>query len=439
MYRVVLGGGISSGKSTVGRMLAELGALVVDLDEIAAEVRRDPAFAARIAERFGDDVLDDGVPIPSILAARAFLDQQSTRDLEAILHPEIIARSMAFLMGEDDAPSIAGSSGEASYENEDDESGPTVKAGASGAGMRVVMVPLVTLADDLLAAADEVVVVQAPEDLRLERAVARGMDLEDVRKRISRQAGVAEEVAVADTIISNSGSIDELRSQVESWWRLRTGGSESISETRSPKPPCGRDAVAAQGSGKRKRRGLKALVALAVAAALIWFVGLPIAERVYYRLDYVEFIQEAAEEHQVNPYWIIAMVKCESDFDPEAVSSAGAVGLMQIMEETAEEIAQRGLVDSERYSPENLTDPETNINYGTAYMRYLVERYHEMNPAIAAYNAGLGNVDEWLENGDDIRGTIEFEETSDYLEAVNRAKEAYERLYPDAFEWDVGQ
>lgn len=184
------------------------------------------------------------------------------------------------------------------------------------------------------------------------------------------------------------------------------------------------------------RRFLIALVLIALFAAASVKVFIPQAEKLYYPLKYQEEIQAAAEEYQVNPYWIIAMVKCESDFDPDVVSSAGAVGLMQIMESTAQDIANRELVDSDLYSLDNLTDPETNINYGTAYLRYLVERYHEMNPAIAAYNAGLGNVDDWLEEGGDIRDYIEFPETQSYLELVNRAKEAYERLYPDAFDWE---
>ncbi len=200
-----------------------------------------------------------------------------------------------------------------------------------------------------------------------------------------------------------------------------------------------RTAIQAKRGGCRRAarvaiRILVAICALAVVAAIV----LPLLERAYYRLEYVDIIQQAAEEYQVNPYWIIAIAKCESDFDPEATSSAGAIGIMQMMPETAEDIANLGLVDVEKYPPDELTDPEVSINYGTAYLRYLVERYHEMDPAITAYNAGLGNVDEWLEEGDDIRDNIEFEETSNYLRSVHRAKEAYERLYPDAFTWDSG-
>ncbi len=187
---------------------------------------------------------------------------------------------------------------------------------------------------------------------------------------------------------------------------------------------------------KRGRRSLiaKLVVAAAIIAAAAFF-ALPHIERVYYHLEYRDYIQQAADRYQVNPYFIAAMAKCESDFDAQAVSSAGAVGVMQMMPQTASEVAELGLVDSSAYSPDNLTDPETNINYGTAYLRYLVERYHEMNPAIAAYNAGMGNVDKWLDENDDIRASVGFSETEKYIASVNRAKAMYEKLYPNAFDW----
>lgn len=180
---------------------------------------------------------------------------------------------------------------------------------------------------------------------------------------------------------------------------------------------------------------VKVLAGIAVVLVVL-VAALPGIGRIYYGLDYVGYIQEAAERYQVNPYYIAAMIRCESNFDSDAVSDAGAIGLMQVMPETAQDMADLGLVDSAEYSPDELDDPETNINYGTAYLRYLVERYHEMNPAIAAYNAGMGNVDEWLEEDDDVRASVEFSETEKYIHLVNRAKEMYERFYPDVFDWE---
>jgi soluble lytic murein transglycosylase len=90
--------------------------------------------------------------------------------------------------------------------------------------------------------------------------------------------------------------------------------------------------------------------------------------------------------------------------------------------------------DRDGVDSDALRDPAANIEYGTAYLRLLVERYHEIEPALAAYNAGMSNVDAWLERGDDIRETIEFPETRHYVLRVIRARDVYERLYPDAFE-----
>lgn len=154
---------------------------------------------------------------------------------------------------------------------------------------------------------------------------------------------------------------------------------------------------------------------------------------VVYPLGYEDAIADSAARHQVNPYWVCAVIRAESNWDAEAVSSAGAIGLMQVQPETAQDLADWGLVDAEVFPPGDLTNPAVNIEYGTAYLRYLVERYHEMEPAICAYNAGPGNVDEWLAEDDDIRNSVAFAETDMYLLRVESYKDAYERMYPDAF------
>ena len=97
----------------------------------------------------------------------------------------------------------------------------------------------------------------------------------------------------------------------------------------------------------------------------------------------------------------------------------------------AKELARRGTVDASRFDPERLADPEVNIEYGAAYLRYLVERYHEVEVALAAYNAGLANADAWAAEGGDIRAQIEFPETKHFVLKVSRGKDRYEALYPD--------
>jgi len=174
------------------------------------------------------------------------------------------------------------------------------------------------------------------------------------------------------------------------------------------------------------------LAALAILAFLgargpAWF------RRSYYPLAYESDIQAAALRHSINPYLIAAVINAESGFKPDIVSSAGAVGLMQVMPDTAKELLRTGVASKSTVGDRPLSDPRANIDYGTAYLRYLVDRYHEVETVLAAYNAGLRHADDWSESGGDIREAIEFPETKAYVLKVVRAREHYEELYPDAF------
>lgn len=172
---------------------------------------------------------------------------------------------------------------------------------------------------------------------------------------------------------------------------------------------------------------LAVLTLLAVRGPDFW-------QRWYYPLSHEKQIKTAGARHRVNPYVIAAVIRAESSWDADAKSSAGAVGLMQVMPETARDLARSGAVDAAKFSPDDLSDPVVNIEYGTAYLRFLVNRYHEIETALAAYNAGLRHADQWKKEGGNIRAAIEFPETKTYVVRVVRNREAYERLYPDAFE-----
>jgi soluble lytic murein transglycosylase len=178
------------------------------------------------------------------------------------------------------------------------------------------------------------------------------------------------------------------------------------------------------------------ILGVVLTLALVTFAflrGPAFWQRMYYPLQHREVIAEAAERHRVSPYLIAAVIHAESGWDPEARSAVGARGLMQVMPSTAHELAERGQVDGERFPSDELFDPEVNIEYGAAYLRYLVERYHEIETALAAYNAGLANVDTWIAEGEDIRERIEFPATRHFVLKVSRGKDRYEALYPDAF------
>ncbi|MFU8891472.1 MAG: lytic transglycosylase domain-containing protein [Anaerosomatales bacterium] len=165
----------------------------------------------------------------------------------------------------------------------------------------------------------------------------------------------------------------------------------------------------------------------------LWF------QRLYYPLAFEAEIAASAERHSVSPFLVAAVINEESGFDPEIVSRAGAVGLMQVMPATAEDMRARGIVDATTVDGVDLADPAANIEYGTAYLRYLVERYHEIEAALAAYNAGLRYADEWAAQGGNIRDEITFSETRHFVVRVVRAKERYEEIYPEAFAgWSGG-
>ena len=186
------------------------------------------------------------------------------------------------------------------------------------------------------------------------------------------------------------------------------------------------------------RVSLLLVVGVLVTSTVLFHRGPAAWQRRYYQLRYVDEIVAATQRHTVNPYLVAAVIEAESDWDAGARSCAGAIGLMQLMPTTARDLARRGMVDQGRFSPERLDDPAVNIEYGTAYLRFLVERYHEIEPALAAYNAGLRHVDDWSTRGRDIRDTIEFPATRHFVIKVSRGKEAYEKLYPDAFDAPAG-
>ena len=152
-----------------------------------------------------------------------------------------------------------------------------------------------------------------------------------------------------------------------------------------------------------------------------------------YKLEYSEYVEKYAKEYDVDKYLIFAIIKAESNFDQDAVSHREAKGLMQLMYSTAEEIAKKVDVD---LNEENVLDPDININLGTKYISMLIQKYGNINLALAAYNAGSGNVDGWIEkgtlkeDGSDIEN-IPFTETNNYVRKILRDYEIYKKLYEE--------
>lgn len=171
------------------------------------------------------------------------------------------------------------------------------------------------------------------------------------------------------------------------------------------------------------------VLTLAVCGALAAF-STTLLRPVFYPVEHAEAIVAASERHGVDPALTCAVIKCESSWDAEALSSAGAVGLMQLMPQTARDLAEMGLVDPGAYDPADLTNAETNIEYGCAYLGYLQGQLSSLDEIVAAYNAGLGSVQGWILSGGSIPDGIEYAETRAYLERVRLAYEGYQRSYP---------
>jgi peptidoglycan lytic transglycosylase len=158
------------------------------------------------------------------------------------------------------------------------------------------------------------------------------------------------------------------------------------------------------------------VLAYATSAGPAWWL------RLRYPLEYKNIVLGHAENYNLDPALIAAVIYRESHFDPDAVSSSGAIGLMQLLPDTAEGIAElAGFVVSDLY------EPEINVRYGSFYLRRLLTKYDgDEALALAAYHAGQGNVDRWLARG----GRIEFAETREYVDDVLELQERYRKAYP---------
>ena len=145
-----------------------------------------------------------------------------------------------------------------------------------------------------------------------------------------------------------------------------------------------------------------------------------------YPVKYESVVQAEAEESGVSKALVMAIIKVESNFDPNAKSSRGAIGLMQLMPQTAKMLAQ---MSGESLSDDDLFDPQINIKYGCKYLQYLSKTYTETE-LLAAYNAGPARVKTWLSaprySPDGIHLTqIPYPETARYVKKVKSAQKHY--------------
>ncbi len=151
-----------------------------------------------------------------------------------------------------------------------------------------------------------------------------------------------------------------------------------------------------------------------------------------YPQKYSEYVTKYSDEYGIDSMLIYAIIKAESNFNPNIKSSSNAMGLMQLIEDTAKETASKVGI---QYTEGCLYDPETNINLGIRYYSELLEEYdNNYLLALTAYNAGTGNLKKWIEqgiikpDGSNIED-IPYKETNNYVRKIVRDYNIYKDLY----------
>lgn len=176
---------------------------------------------------------------------------------------------------------------------------------------------------------------------------------------------------------------------------------------------------------KKQSIKIAAFIFAIVAAVSAFFTA-----RAVYPVKFSEEISEYAEKNGLRVSLVYAVINTESGFCENKVSEKGATGLMQLMPSTAKFVAET-FCGEERG---DLFSPETNIRYGTRYLRYLKDKFKSEDTALAAYNAGEGNAAKWLADKNySVDGVtlikIPFKETERYVKRVRRAEKFYNILY----------
>ena len=186
---------------------------------------------------------------------------------------------------------------------------------------------------------------------------------------------------------------------------------------------------------ERQRRALIMAVVVFALALAVYFLSQsePVQRRYLYPYPYQELVELYAKANGVDSALVASVIMNESRFQNDARSPRGAIGLMQIMPETAQWIAFQ--LGDDNFSLEKLREPETNIRYGVWYLAELQREFAGNNIlALAAYNAGRGTVRDWIEEGDwpwtfHALDKIPYPETRSYVKNVLQNRIRYEKLY----------
>ena len=424
--KIAITGSIACGKSTVSDYLRKKGFFVADADAISRELTSPGSpVLDEIRKAFGDGVFSGGALDRAALGALVFNDPVKLRRLNRLLHPRILSELMSRLSAQE-------------------------------AGSPVVFAEVPLLYECGFANRfDRVWVVAADEETQVARLFERNrLTRSEALARIHAQMPLEQKTAAADAVIRTDCPLDETYAQTDALLSALVPATRTASS-------------APRYTARRKRKTgfagywsslpvwLKAVLALSLSFVLLtgsvavvrdYMARLEerrrleaeAAERASHPLYYADLIHLYSETRDLDPALVSAIILCESSFDPSAVSRLGARGLMQLMEDTAGWIAHKLGEDDAAYTFERLFDPETNIRFGTWYLRFLSDRFGgDPVKIVCAYHAGQGNVASWLANPlyspDGVTlETIPTADTAAYCRRVLNARDVYKKYYyPD--------
>lgn len=173
-----------------------------------------------------------------------------------------------------------------------------------------------------------------------------------------------------------------------------------------------------------------------IGIVAIFIVGIIAVRTFVYPLKYKEQIIKYSKSNNLDPYLAFAVINTESNFDCNATSNKEAKGLMQITEATAKEVNDI-THSADDINNATIYDVDVNVEIGCNYLASLISRYNgNYYIAICAYNAGIGNVNKWLDQGiipydlDTIEIKLPFNETTNYLRKVVNSYKTYKKIYP---------
>ncbi len=423
MRVVGLTGSIASGKSTVSSYLISRGFPVVDGDRISRELTESGSPVLNLLQQtFGPDYFyEDGTLNRRRLGQLVFSDPQARQTLDELMAPYLLASTRRYI-------------------NE---------IAASGASLCFLDMPLL-LEKGYDRLCNSVWVVWLPENIQIARLMSRdGYTREEALSRIRAVLSSDEKASRASRVIDNSGSVEQTYRIVSDFLdaelhiadnpsrprRARSGVQNTgfVSPETPPRqiypqtvsgPVSRSDGFSRPESARKGREPRKAswrmpvwLKSSMIAAAVLLLIGITslilmnaylfrcsekhtaeqaeINRQYPYPSDYRSLIERYAEEYNLSPAYVCAIIRNESSFRATVESGDGARGLMQLMPDTAEWIAHKLQISG--YAFERMNDPESNIRFGCWYLNYLSKLFLGDPVAVtAAYHAGQGQVKIWL-------------------------------------------